>query len=218
MISPKGIRNLVFRLGCPRRLEYEEIQEMLSSELKELIESGACCSITRETISEDNAEAFLLLCPKQGVPGEVLVHIQESLREWLKKKLTVPATTLAISDYIICTVQKLKKSDFKFTPISVNQLLSTPKSNAGEFGLLVTTNIVAVGLLGLAHSISPPKHGVEHICRVISVAAHGAVTSNNLQDPSRLLLRNTAVFLVVDCFLFFLCMGVNELNEYSQLK
>lgn len=108
------------------------------------------------------------------------------------------------------SIQKTKNSNVKFTPISIEQLL---KANDRKTRLVSMPSLMAACGLGLAHIISPPKHCVEHICRVISVTVHGAVTSNNLQDPSRLLLSNTAVFLVFDCSLFFLCMGVNELTN-----
>lgn len=81
-----------------RRLESVDIQKTPNRALEKLIESEACCSIEYETIAEGTAESFLLLCPKQEVPGEVLVHIKDSLRKWLKQKRTVPATMRPIGD------------------------------------------------------------------------------------------------------------------------
>lgn len=217
MISITSAGNFA-SLKLPSRSESGDIHETLNRKVKAFIESREECSITLTVISESNVENFFLLYPKEKVPGKALVYIKDALREWLKQKPIVPATTLAISDYTMYSIQKPKNSDFKFTPISVDQLLRTPKSNARELGILFTKNIVSLGLLGLAQSISPQKHHAEYSFRVISAAAHGEVTGNNLRDPSRLLLSNIAVFLVVDCPLFFLCMGVNELTNTSQLK
>lgn len=211
-IESRSGHSLALRRGG-RLLESVDSQKTLNRALENLIGSGARCSIAYETISEGTAESFLLLCPKQGVPGEVLVHIKDSLQEWLKKKPTAPATMRPIGDYTMYSIQKPKNSNGKFTPISIEQLLSAPKANDRKTGLVGMPSLMAACGLGLVHIISPPKHCVEHICRVISVAAHGAVTSNNLQDPSHLLLSNIAVFLVVDGSLFFLCMVVDELTN-----